>query len=1149
MSSQLITAEMGAGESHAMTILRGPVWSLRVEEDRVAIVLGGAALPGGAEVQELAIYLPHVSFPFDFRDGLERFRHHRGVADSLEIAVDVRLLLDWLHRESGGRLAGSAGDDTLVLAGRTPEGARYTVRARIVATADEASDEPMLLLTLYHVRVYGYVETPWPLLAAQILDFLPESLVTERTLTTAKIRVARPAVAWALAGIGWKLPDLGALRSRGVELRDGRLVAKFAGPTAPRASREIVSIDGVAEGSIRGAFERFVEDLELKRHHGQIDRLLGEEQVREALAEVYRALDGPPSPGFLAERLVGICASRPILFDEGERVCREMLRRKPDYELALCGLAAIAMGRGRQEEAAVHLERLGAVLTSPADKEDATACDLTVAEALEDNDPQEARAALDRVLERSPDHEEALEALIGVREKEGNLRAAIPLYKRLLFAARSEERTREAGLRLARHALERSQPEEARVFLRVVLEASKHDLDAHVALAEVEEQEGNVIEASRILETAIRGVSPANVAATVKVIKQLARLALGPMRDPGRARRVLWRAVDLGEFSDAAALELAELALSASEPVLADRFIERVPRPSERWVDAQTLRAQGLLMRDNASGALDRALEVLDAEPHHEGALRLLEKCTPDPDQRELLLHRLSTSADRVSPGPDRARILYRVGSLFDSLALPFDAIEPYEKALDESPEPLVARAIAARLLELYEGFGMWPRHQKLGKARLPFETDPIERVALLVRLGRIAALELADAHQARRFLQEAVSLSPRNLEALLLLRPVLEDLQSGLQLISVLSRVEALHPDDHQKNQARLRLAELQLEGLGAPGQARATLRRYTGASNAKARALRTKLGLEEPIARVIHAAPTPARGSWQAAVQIADDGDPREALLLLDAYLKAHPDDDAAADLRAVIAEEVDEASPELAAHLDARLDREQLMKEARERRAAGDVHGADDAISKVLELDADDVEALEMAAAIAREADDPSSLAGRLERLVETTFDAERTTPWLLELVELYSETLDLPDRANDARRRYLMRAPTDETVLAAARKHWVAGGQFGELLEAMARRADVLCDEGSPDAVVALGDASRAALQAAAAGRAVTLVQRALVLAPEDPELLELAVEAHRGAGLLDAAAAYAQRLVPMMLDGPAKDALAEFIEGR
>src|SRR5690606_20860428 len=110
----------------------------------------------------------------------ERFRHHRGDAELLEIAVDARALLDWLHRVSGGRIGGTAHDDTLVLSGRTRHGARYTVRARVIADGGRPSgddDEPTLVLSLFQVRVYGNVTEPWPVLAGRVIDLLPKELI------------------------------------------------------------------------------------------------------------------------------------------------------------------------------------------------------------------------------------------------------------------------------------------------------------------------------------------------------------------------------------------------------------------------------------------------------------------------------------------------------------------------------------------------------------------------------------------------------------------------------------------------------------------------------------------------------------------------------------------------------------------------------------------------------------------------------------------------------------------------------------------------------------------------------------------------------------------------------------------------------------
>ncbi len=915
MAPQLVTVTPGGEWGREPTALHGPVWGLRIDGGRVSIVLQGARLPEGAVVHELVVQLPHVGFPFDFREGVARFRHHRGQADGLTIAVEARVLLDWLHRASGGRLTGRAFDDMLVLSGRLDAGPRFTVRARFFpddgedagARGAEAPDEPLLVLSLYDVRVYGRHDEPWPLVCRRILDLLPERLVAERSLTTARLRLTRPALMWALSALGWKLPDLSRLRPVGVELRDGRLVARFA---STDLVGPLVTLDAMPDGALRGAFERFVEDLELKRHHGQIDRLLEAGQVREALAEVYRALDGPPRPGFLAERLIGICAARPILYDEGDKVCRALLAQAPTYAPALCGLAAIALGRGRPEEAAVQLERLSAALGAPSEREDATCADLTLAESLRGVDAEEARLALERVLDRSPDHEEALEALIALAEDAGDTAATLPLYKRLLFAARSGERTRDAGLRLARHALERKQPEEARVFLRVVLEASPADLDAQLALSDVETQQGNVAEAVRLLETALRVVPPTDGDLMMRIVSRLAALALGPLRDPVRARRVLWRAVDVVGLGDEAALELARQAIAAGEAELADRYGERIGHKSPLWPRAACLRARAWLLRGARERAWATALEVIERSPGDGEALELLEQCATDVGGRERLLTVLREALERASTGAERARLARSLARVYEALELDWDAIGPYEQVLREAPGAPLAEGVGQRLLELYGRFGMWPEHQTLCRAALGRVSDPGERVPLLVRLGRAALRELGAADEARGPLEEAVRLAPRRIEGLELLRDALEALGDGAALAPVLQRLEAIHPDERVRFAARLRLAEVQLDALGAPGQARATLARLPASEQGggRVRDLKQRLGLlaPEPAAGGVQAevrptAPAPKaevvvaagrpESAYDEALARADRGDVAGALERLERLFEAEP------------------------------------------------------------------------------------------------------------------------------------------------------------------------------------------------------------------------------------------------------------------
>jgi tetratricopeptide (TPR) repeat protein len=942
--------------SRDLVVLASPTWSLRVEGRRLAIVLSRAPLPHGAELSDLVVELPHVSFPFDFRDGLDRFRHHRGFAEELTLKIEARLLLDWLNHKSGGAIHGTAYDDQLVLSGRIDSGTRWTMRARIVpaSTEDlEGEGEPLLQLSLHGMRVYGPSTDPWPRFAERVLDLLPRELVVDRTLTTARLRCVRSALAWVLSELGWKLPDVSRLEARGVELREGRFVARFAAPHRERDARDFgetrdLIVDSDGSWAVRTAFERFVEDLELKRHHGQVDRLLETGQIREALAEVYRALEGPPRPGFLAERLIGITATQPILHDEGERICRGLLELSPGYEPALVGLAAIALGRQRPEEAAVQLERLLGVLTAPHDREDATAADLTLATILRDFAPDESRAALERVLVRSPDHEEALAELIALTESEGDARLALPLYKRLLFSARSKARTRDAGLRLARFALSRNEPEDARVLLKVVLESTPDDLEAQVALAEVETRDGRALEALRILEDALRRIPPSDAVRLVKVIVLLSRLLLDVVADPARARRVLWRAGDISRLDGGDALELATLAMKAREPALALRFCELVSYDAPDWPDAQAIRAEALVARHESRQALQALLAVLSREPDHARALSLLEVAAPEAAQREWLVHQLYDSAARVPSGESRAKILHRVARLYESLGLSWDAIAPLEEAVMDAPGSEGFEPRAARLMELQQEFGLWTEYLRTGAKRLVRmraeglvdEAAIGKRVALLTAMGRAALDEVGDATHARSLLEEASRLSPRSIEAQEFLARALEaELRDAALetsrpivqgLVAVLTRLIALRSESMASDDARLRLAELQLDWLNAPGPARATLAKLGEARHSeRGQRLLVRVGLAaapEPRAPKVEQRPTSSRSvplsdRWNAALAAADRGDDTLARSLLEAILAEDPGHVPARELRLLLepgalAEEVRPEAPSMSA-----------------------------------------------------------------------------------------------------------------------------------------------------------------------------------------------------------------------------------------
>ena len=1173
------SAPVARGVSKPMRSVGG--WTLRVVDGRVAVVHTGAALPEGATLDELAIGLPHVSFPFDFREGIGRFRHHRGNAESVVISVEARLVLAWLHRVSEGSLVGRAVDDALVLLGRTEAGTRYTVRARMVPDPSGGDDDvadPSLVLSLHDVRVYGPHPEPWPSLAAKILDLLPDEIVLSRTLTTARLRIVRATLLEVTSSLGWKMPSCTQLRAHGVELREGVIRARFLSPEAARA--EVVTIDaqkGFAERAMREAFERFVADLELKRHHGQIDRLLEQGQVREALAEVYRALDGPPRPGFLAERLIGICAATPILRDEGLRVCNQLLEVEPGYAPALCGLAAIAMAAGRAEEAAVHLERLSELLDGPLLREESTAVDLTLAELLSELEPAEARSALERVLERSPDHEEALEQLIALARSAGEVERALPLYKRLLFAARSPERTRQAGLSLARNALSRHDPDEARVFLQVVLEAAPHDVEAQVALAQVEASAGEHRRAGKILEGALRALHPADTESLVRIVRLLSELSLGPLAELGRARRVLWRAVDAEGLEAKDALDLARFAKRAGDPDLMIRFALRVEGTSELWPGAGCLLAQAHLARGARAEGIQAALDVLEVAPANAEALELLEEAAAGVEVRERLLHRLREAARGAEAPELRGRLHRALARLYESLDLYSDAIEPYEAALEalgtESDE-----GVAERLLALYERYGMWERHQRLCSACLAHVQDPLARVSTLVRMGRVALRYLDDPAGARGLLDEAMAISPRRIDALELAWEALERLDEPSALVSVLRRLETVHPRESGRRDAAFRLASVLSAGQ-ALGEARAVLERLETRYDEPPSLTRLRSALlgapSPPTASASHVEEADAEAlppeGYLDAVALADRGDTSGALALLERCLVREPGDVAARELRALLVASHPPASDAGGAgkraqkragrpvsveqRLEASSRLEGLLNAVREELAATEagaerVRRVGPLFEAIYALDDQCVEARELEVQVLREAKATQPLLEALEALAEVTFDATRSLALLRERARLLTSEVEDVKAAQDAWRRFFEWEPLDDEATAWLSEHHEASEEWGALCALHQRRAEAAAEREEyaedPQALRRLRISahlriSRVQLYNLCTPEAAALSARAgLELSPDDPELLEVYVRALAATNQRLECRAAIERLLPHLVEGPLRD---------
>jgi tetratricopeptide (TPR) repeat protein len=1080
-------------------------WALRIEGTRVALVLARAPIAPGFALDELVIDLPHVSLPFDFREGIAQFRDCRGRAASVVLDVEARALLDWLHQVSLGEVSGRAVDDTLCLVGRLPE-AHYIMRARLVAPEGEQGEakEPELGLSLYDIRAYGRVEVPWPALASRVLGFVGEPWLGARTLTSARLRGVRGALCWVLSGLGWKLPELAELAGRGIELREGSLRARYERPDLAR--RELVTLDGMPQSGVRDAFERFVEDLELKRHHGQIDRLILDGALREALAEVYRALDGPPRPGFLAERLLGLCVSQPVLHDEGEATARQLLAKAPEWIPAWAALGSIAEARGRLVEAAAHYERLAGLLNGPQDREESTLVDLAITRCLRATDPEAAEQALARILVRSPDHEEALAGLAELADRRGDEGRALALGRRLLFSARGPERTRAAGLRLVRHALQKGDLDDARVFLSLVLEACPGDPDTLSLAAELEERSGRAGEAMRILEGLLSRLP-------LEDAERLARGALdlvGIARRAGdlaRARRGLWRVTEARALRGSLLVPLVEASLEVGDLELGRRLGQGLdPRdPDEAALLARVRAVSGKL-----GEALDLVIEAHRAHPGHGAVLELMHGYAFRLGLGERLARELRAVLREQGP---EARVLLALGRALEALELRGDAIEPYAQVLELGPSP-EAQEVAPRLCALYAEYGQWEAHQALCARLLEQTDDAGRRLELLLAQGHAAFAHTRDLGTALQAAGEAMELAPRALAPAELGVEVLEALGREADLMKVLKRLEAVHPEARGRLDAQLRLIRLQV-GRGEVGQARATLarvplhlaadprvrvlaERVEGTAAAKlltyedavraadagdlAKALEMTTGLleREPahvpalelsrwLAQAVGDTPR-GLASGEALVELQPDPETRKRLLgELSSAARAAQDpraDRYAAELARLVGRPAD-PEPDVAAHFE-RGDRlDGLLSEARAQAGQGAWSEAARALEQALALDPDSMEALELQADALRRLQRWEALSPVLARLADTAFEADETARWTRELGFLWLDQLGDPDRAAEVIARYAAWQSLDERSFDFLAAHYATRGASQALDALWVRRGEAVLEAAVPD----------------------------------------------------------------------------------
>lgn len=842
-----------------------------------------------------------------------------------------------------------------------------------------------------------------------------------------------------------------------------------------------------------------------------LERVLEKREAWEELLALYREQSDFAAED--ADRIALLRKSARLLENQLGRpeqaieALRDILTIDPEDTNAIAGLDELLTAQERWSEMADHLRhQIDLAVGQP----EANDLKLRLAKLLEEKleDLQGAIDVYEEITESDPHHADtvlALEELVTRPEHQLRITQILePIY------LTTDQWRKRIAIYEAQVTLNDDPYERVRLLTQIAelheARSGDHALAFHAyaramaAMPDDEEVRGNVDRIAAHLgawdahvaayEEALAATDDPSVKATL--LGTMARVHDEKRGDPRAAIETYERLIE-AEPDDPSPLD----SLEALHTMVGDwrglvdvlqRKVERAFDPQER---GELLRRAGAVLEEllnDREGAIEAYRAALVEDEMDDIALESLDRLYGAGGDYESLADILRRRIEIEEDPGTRVEIGLRLGQACEEeLRRPEDAIEAFQRVLDDEPEqPLAVQA----LTRLYEKQAMWPElldNLRLSAAMTP---DPAERVGILYRAGEVLEREMDDVHTALSTYDEVLAIEPSHepaiaallriskledyrAEAAEILEPLLRSQQRWDELAELLTAKAQAAFDPHDKHAEFRRLAEVHEHGRKDLEAAFEALRRALaedpsdpvtpeeierlaaelGAWDraADAFASRASSVLEPEIARALY-----GRLARIAETHLADD---TRAIEAYSRALEQMPDDlevlaalDRLYEKVSAWPEQAEILERRIQAELDPSLRSELLVRLGTlKQRELGDRRGAMRAFSEVLERDPAEPDALaameslledeELALEVVEVLEPVYRDSGATEKLAElfgvrielAETDGERVR-LLQDQAEVYESDLGNPGRALAALRRAFELDPRDETLVS-------------------------------------------------------------------------------------------------------------------
>ena len=446
----------------------------------------------------LRMEIPDLSFPFDGRGGLGRFRNTRCLVREIEVSVSESGLRD-LIAQAAASLEGFESLEVRLLQGAahvslkmSAMGATTYLSFKVALIPPEPPRADEIHLSLYDYRAFGPMPYAPRLLAADLLTSLldtptlrppgrGESFSVGVAGDILSLRPLKLLLLHLFPQAGWKLPNLAGVVLDGSRIRPGQISLRATTRSESwyqpdPEGRELFELSATLEGS------RALAAYEAKDLFGAADQTLFQGDLTRTIEQLMTLQDVyGPHPELVARTLECLLADpTPAHLTEAEVLCQRVLAQEPETIEALIARPTIAtLSKRPDAEILAHYDALSAELRRRQEIDDWVLCELAAAKFLAKASGQDALVRLRGVLTLAPRNMEVLSQLRVLTKRAGDWQGHEQVLKRLTGVCTERQQLKQVYLDLAHLLMDRrGEVGEARIYLEKVLRLEPGEVEA-----------------------------------------------------------------------------------------------------------------------------------------------------------------------------------------------------------------------------------------------------------------------------------------------------------------------------------------------------------------------------------------------------------------------------------------------------------------------------------------------------------------------------------------------------------------------------------------------------------------------------------------------------------------------------------------------